>query len=70
MGARGGGGAALSGVPGPPSFRLRDHLLGKHLLVRGRCVDGSGVALGVVPTSAATAWVRSGIFEWTATGAR
>jgi len=62
--------AALAKVPGLPSFRMGDHLLGKKLLVRVRCLYGSGVALGVVPTSAETAWVRSGIFEWTATGAR
>ena len=62
--------AALARVPGLPSFTMGDHLLGKKLLVRVRCVYGSGVALGVVPTSAETAWVRSGIFEWTANGAR
>jgi hypothetical protein len=62
--------AALANVPGLPSFMMGDHLLGKKLLVRVRCLYGSGVALGVVPTSAETAWVRSGIFEWTATGAR
>ena len=62
--------AALAQVPGLPSFTMGDHLLGKKLLVRVRCLYGSGVALGVVPTSAETAWVRSGIFEWTATGAR
>ncbi len=62
--------AALARVPGLPSFTMGDHLLGKKLLVRVRCLYGNGVALGVVPTSAETAWVRSGIFEWTATGAR
>jgi Domain of unknown function (DUF4390) len=62
--------AALAKVPGLPLFTMGDHLLGKKLLVRVRCLYGSGVALGVVPTSAETAWVRSGIFEWTATGAR
>ena len=62
--------AALAKVPGLPFFTMGDHLLGKRLLVRVRCLYGSGVALGVVPTSAETAWVRSGIFEWTATGAR
>ena len=61
---------ALATLPGLPSFMMGDHLLGKKLLVRVRCLYGSGVALGVVPTSAETAWVRSGIFEWTATGAR
>ena len=62
--------AALAKVPGLPFFTMGDHLLGKKLLVRVRCLYGSGVALGVVPTSAETAWVRSGIFEWTASGAR
>lgn len=62
--------AALAKVPGLPLFTMGGHLLGKKLLVRVRCLYGSGVALGVVPTSAETAWVRSGIFEWTATGAR
>jgi hypothetical protein len=62
--------AALAKVPGLPVFTMGDHLLGKRLLVRVRCLYGNGVALGVVPTSAETDWVRSGIFEWTATGAR
>ena len=62
--------AALAKVPGLPFFTMGDHLLGKRLVVRVRCLYGSGVALGVVPTSAKTAWVRSGIFEWTASGAR
>jgi hypothetical protein len=62
--------AALAQVPALPSFTMGDHLIGKRLLVRVRCLYGSGVALGVVPTSAETAWVRSGIFEWTASGAR
>ena len=62
--------AVLAKVPGLPAFTMGDHLLGKRLLVRVRCLYGSGVALGVVPTSAETDWVRSGIFEWTATGAR
>jgi len=62
--------AALAKVPSLPSFTMGDHLLGKRLLVRVRCLYGSGVALGVIPTSAETAWTRSGVFEWTATGAR
>jgi hypothetical protein len=62
--------AALAKVPGLPLFTMGDHLLGKKLLVRVRCLYASGVALGVVPTSAETAWVRSGIFEWTTSGAR
>ena len=62
--------AQLAKVPGLPVFTLGDHLLGKKLVVRLRCRYGSGVALGVVPTSDETDWARSGIFEWTATGAR
>jgi len=62
--------AALAQVPALPTFTMGDHLIGKKLLVRVRCLYGSGVALGVVPTSAETAWVRSGIFEWTTSGAR
>jgi hypothetical protein len=62
--------AALARVPALPSFTMGDHLIGKKLVVRVRCLYGSGVALGVMPTSAETAWVRSGIFEWTASGAR
>ncbi len=62
--------AALARVPGIPVFTMGDHLLGKRLVVRLRCRYGSGVALGVVPTSDETAWARSGIFEWTTSGAR
>lgn len=62
--------ALLTKVPGLPVFTLGDHLLGKKLVVRLRCRYGGGVALGVVPTSDETDWARSGIFEWTASGAR
>lgn len=62
--------AVLAKVPGLPVFTLGDHLVGKKLVVRLRCRYGNGVALGVVPTSDETDWARSGIFEWTATGAR
>jgi len=61
---------ALVKVPGLPIFTMGDHLLGKRLVVRLRCRYGTGVALGVVPTSDETDWARSGIFEWTASGAR
>ncbi len=61
---------ALAKVPGLPVFTMGDHLLGKRLVVRLKCRYGSGVALGVVPTSDETDWARSGIFEWTANGAR
>lgn len=62
--------ALLSRVPGLPVFTMGDHLLGKTLVVRLRCRYGTGVALGVMPTSDETDWARSGIFEWTARGAR
>jgi hypothetical protein len=62
--------AVLATVPGLPVFTMGDHLLGKRLVVRLRCRYGDGVALGVMPTSDETDWARSGIFEWTATGAR
>jgi hypothetical protein len=62
--------AALTRVPGLPVFTMGDHLLGKKLVVRLRCRYGDGLALGVVPTSDETDWTRSGIFEWTASGAR
>lgn len=62
--------AVLAKVPGLPVFTLGDHLLGKKLVVRLRCQYGNGVALGVMPTSDETDWARSGIFEWTASGAR
>ncbi len=62
--------AALARVPGLPVFTMGDHLLGKRLVVRLRCRYGDGVALGLMPTSDETDWARSGIFEWTASGAR
>lgn len=62
--------AVLAKVPGLPVFTMGDHLLGKRLVVRLRCRYGDGVALGVMPTSDETDWARSGIFEWTASGAR
>jgi len=55
---------ALSELPDVPSFTMGKHLLGKKLVVRVRCVYGSAVSLGVVPTSEETDWTRSGIFEW------
>ena len=62
--------ALLSRVPGLPVFTMGDHLLGKKLVVRLRCRYGSGVTLGVVPTTDETDWTRSGIFEWTNSSAR
>jgi hypothetical protein len=56
--------AALSEVPGLPLFIMGSHLDGKQLVVRVKCAYARGVALGVVPTTVETGWVRSGIFDW------
>ncbi len=56
--------AALSEVPGLPLFIMGPHLEGKRLVVRVKCAYARGVALGVVPTTVETDWVRSGIFDW------
>ncbi len=56
--------AVLSEVPGLPLFIMGSHLDGKRLVVRVKCAYARGVALGVVPTTAETDWVRSGIFDW------
>ena len=54
---------ALSEVPGLPLFLMGSHLEGKSLVVRVKCAYARGVALGVVPTTVETEWVRSGIFD-------
>jgi len=54
---------ALSEVPGLPLFLMGSHLEGKSLVVRVKCAYARGVALGVVPTTVETDWVRSGIFD-------
>ncbi len=56
--------SALSNLPDFPAFLMGRHLLGKDLVVRVRCTYGVEVSLGVVPSTAQTPWVRSGIFEW------
>lgn len=56
--------AALSEVPGLPLFIMGSHLEGKRLVVRVKCAYARGVALGLVPTTVETDWVRSGIFDW------
>lgn len=60
----------LSGVPGLPLFIMGSHLEGKRLVVRVKCAYARGVALGVVPTTVETDWVRSGIFDWPSPDAR
>ncbi len=62
--------SALSRLPGIPCFTMGAHLVGKPLVVRVRCAYGSDVALGLLPTSTETDWVRSAIFEWTGGGER
>ncbi len=53
--------ATLSGIP---CFTMGTHLVGKPLVVRVRCLYGSEMALGVVPTLSATDWRRSPVFVW------
>ena len=55
---------ALSEIPDLPLFIMGSHLAGKRLVVRVNCAYARGVALGVVPTTVETGWVRSGIFDW------
>lgn len=59
---------ALGTLPGLPSFTIGSHLAGKPLVVRVRCVYGTGMALGFVPTRSMTGWRRSPVFFWTAEG--
>lgn len=55
-------------LPGLPSFTMGRHLVGKPLVVRVRCLYGTDMALGVVPTDAKTDWRRSPVFYWTEPG--
>lgn len=55
---------ALSRLPAFPVFTMGNHLLGKQLVVKVRCIHGSGISLGVIPTSMDTGWTRSRIFVW------
>lgn len=55
---------ALEAVRALPAFQMGPHLLGKDLYVKARCSYGTGVALGLVPTSSATGWTRSEGFTW------
>ncbi len=61
---------ALSEVPGLPLFLMGPHLEGKRLVVRVKCLYARSVALGVVPTTVETGWVRSGGFYWLPSEAR
>ncbi|MBK8596284.1 MAG: DUF4390 domain-containing protein [Holophagales bacterium] len=55
---------ALSTLPALPSFTMGPHLAGKPLVVRVRCLYGTNVSLGFVPTRAMTDWRRSPVFFW------
>lgn len=55
---------ALATLPGLPSFTMGPHLVGKPLVVRVRCLYGTKVTLGFVPTRATTDWRRSPVFFW------
>lgn len=61
---------ALSEVPGLTLFIMGSHLEGKRLVVRVNCVFARSVALGVVPTTVETGWVRSGGFYWPSSDTR
>lgn len=55
---------ALASVNGLPCFLMGNHLLGKRLVVKVRCAVGSGLSMGVLPTTLETPWRRSGVFTW------
>jgi hypothetical protein len=55
---------ALATLPGLPSFTMGPDLAGRPLVVRVRCLYGTGVTLGFVPTRARTDWRRSPVFSW------
>ena len=55
---------ALTTLPALPSFTMGPHLVGKPLVVRVRCLYGTDVALGFVPTRTMTDWRRSPVFFW------
>lgn len=59
---------ALAGVNALPCFTMGKHLLGKRLVVKVRCAIGTGLSLGVVPTTLETGWRRSGVFDWNGAG--
>jgi len=55
---------ALTTLPGLPCFTMGPHLVDKPLVVRVRCLYGTEVTLGFVPTRAVTDWRRSPVFFW------
>jgi hypothetical protein len=55
---------ALANLPGLPCFTMGPHLVDKPLVVRVRCLYGTEVTLGFIPTRATTNWRRSPVFFW------
>ncbi len=55
---------ALTTLPGLPCFTMGPHLVDKPLVVRVRCIYGTDVTLGFIPTRATTNWRRSPVFFW------
>jgi hypothetical protein len=55
---------ALTTLPALPCFAMGPNLAGKPLVVRVRCLYGTDVTLGFVPTRARTDWRRSPVFLW------
>jgi hypothetical protein len=60
---------ALSTLPGLPSFTMGRPLAGKPLVARVRCVYGTELTLGFVPSRSMTDWRRSPVFFWEEGGA-
>jgi hypothetical protein len=58
----------LAGIPGIPAFTMGPHLAGKPLVVRVRCVYGTGMLLGLLPVRTMTDWRRSPAFSWSESG--
>jgi len=56
--------SVLTTLPGLPSFTMGPHLVDKPLVVRVRCLYGTEVTLGFIPTRATTDWRRSPVFFW------
>lgn len=55
---------ALSTLSGLPSFAMSPDLAGRPLVVKVRCLYGTNVSLGFVPTRSTTDWRRSSVFSW------
>jgi hypothetical protein len=54
----------LSTLSALPSFTMGPHLAEMPLVVRVRCLYGTEVTLGFIPTHATTSWRRSPVFFW------